>query len=92
VITKLKEAWNYKKPFGVNLQSKLMEVLSRFNCREVPNSNIREVLVSVARYEFITKPFAAVTMINTGIPLLHTSFWSQKSVEKVVLEINCYTS
>ncbi len=63
-----------------------MDMLSRFGCREVPDSlNIKDVIVKVAQYEFIAKPLAAITMISTGIPLLHTSFWSHKSVEDLRL-------
>jgi hypothetical protein len=82
----IREALNRTKAFGSKLQAKLMDMLSRFGCREVPNCiNVKDVIGKVARYEFIAKPLAAVAMINTGIPLLHTSFWSRKSVEDLRL-------
>ena len=46
---------------------------------------MKDVIVKVVHYKFIAKPLAAVTMMSTGIPPLHTSFWHCKSIEDLRL-------
>lgn len=78
----VREAMTCTTAFGPALSHDLVDVLSRFGCREKPTQkNIFEVIVKVARYEFIAKPLAAVTMISTGVTILHASFWRNKTVE-----------
>ena len=37
------------------------------------------VIEQVARYEFMIKPAASVSLINSSIPLNHRGYWSRKS-------------
>ncbi len=68
--------------FSEDLSSKLVAVLSRFGCREVPlPTSLLQILLSVAKHEFVSRPFEAVTHMNGGIPSSHRAFWSQKSIK-----------
>lgn len=70
------------QPFEEQLLDKIMEILPRFGCRQVPNHrNFKEMLMQVARYEFLVKPMAAISLIHDGIPILHSPFWNRLSVE-----------
>ena len=72
---------NTPHSFTTQLKSKLVGVLSRFGCREVPTyQKVREVMINVARYEFTVKPLVAVSQIHGGIPAAHSPFWNKKSV------------
>ena len=52
------------------LRAKLIGILSR--CHQIPNPvNLSNQLVQIARYEFISRPFAAITLISNGIPPQH---------------------
>ena len=80
----VQECLGYKTNFDPKLHDKLVGVLSRFGCREIPSHlSLKDILIKVAQYEFIAKPLAAITMISTGISALHASFWSNKSVEEL---------
>lgn len=37
--------------------------------------------MQVARYEFVVKPMTAVAVIYGGIPILHSPFWSDMSID-----------
>ncbi len=66
--------------FPGELTSRLIGILSRFRCREMPSArNLPQVLLKVANHEFVTRPFAATTIMTNGIPLEHKSFWQEKS-------------
>lgn len=79
----IRECLGCTAPFGANLEGRVMDVLSWFGCREVPSyCNMRKVIIEVAKYEFVVKLLAAITMMSTGIPHSHAAFWSGKSVEE----------
>lgn len=68
--------------FSNDLKTKLLGVFSRFGCRELPTwDNIKDVVNEVARYEFLVKPMAAISKINSGVPSVHVPFWKKQSVE-----------
>lgn len=78
----VREAVNCSTPYSKALKAKILAVLSRFGCREIPTCyNIRDVITKVARYEFVIKPLAAITQIHSGIPVIHAPFWQEQSVE-----------
>ena len=59
--------------FGNAVATKLVSILSRFGCRQVPSPHtLSNLLVQVARHEFISRPFAAITLMNSGIPPEHS--------------------
>ena len=70
------------KHFSTGIQSKLINLLSRFGSRQMPTpSNLRIHLVQVAKYQFLTKPIGAHLAINSGIDTTERAFWSQLSIE-----------
>lgn len=74
-----------KDDFPNYLQRELENVLVNFACRSLPKpSTLLSVIEQVARYEFISKPAAAISMIYSGIPVSHREFWSRKSPDKMV--------
>ena len=78
----LKDALTFDKEgvFPQSVQDNLLNVLSRFGCRLLPKpSNLMELIEQVARYEFIAKPSAAISQINSEIPLNHRNFWNGKT-------------
>ncbi len=70
--------------FTQEMQSVLLNTVSRFGCRQMPTpANLTQLLQQIVQYEFCTKPTAAVAAIHAGIPTSHTLFWRNKSVEFV---------
>lgn len=60
---------------------KLVDILSRMDCREIPNpANLRRLIVQVARHEFLTRPLGALYAFNSGIPATHHPFWNEVNV------------
>ena len=67
--------------FTSDLTTRLVGLLSRFQCRDIPTpSQLRSLLIQVARFEFEVKPMTAVNSINSGIPKEHKHFWKVMSV------------
>ena len=76
----LKAALDSKAPFTSALRADLLNILSRFGCRQMPTpSNLHNLVEQVALYEFCAKPATALALIHSGIPLTHKPFWEQKS-------------
>ena len=54
----------------------LLFVLSQFNIRQIPTPvKFKEMLTQVASYEFVSKPSAALSIMNAGAPVQHRPFW-----------------
>ena len=74
----LKEAFiacNAKQPFNSELQGKLVSLMSRFGCREVPKpENLRRLVLEIGRHEFTVKAVGAIYSMNSGLPHLHQRF------------------
>ena len=88
----LKDALTFEKEgsFPPSVQENLLSVLSRFGCRQLPKpSNLMQLVEQVARYEFISKPSAALSLLHSGIPILHQEFWKSKSVEDIRRLYHC---
>ncbi len=47
-------------------------------------ANLQSCILQVARFEFVSKPAAMITLMNSGIPEAHLKFWSSTSVEGVL--------
>ena len=81
--------------FSPKVQDGLLNTLTRYGCRQMPTpSNLKTSLLQVAHYEFCCKPAAATSMMNSGVPSEHTSFWRSQSVEGVcsiykMLTVSC---
>ena len=75
--------------FSPEIQTSLLEVLSRFGCRTLPTPKILwSIIESSFRYEFLEKPAAAIALVHSGIPKLHRGFWLCKSVHYVAAIYN----
>lgn len=67
--------------FPQHMIDTLLEVLSRYGCRTVPTpTNLMSTIEHVAEHEFLTKPAAAISMVNSGIPNAHREFWSSRTL------------
>lgn len=63
-----KEGMDVKHEFSSDLQTKLVSIVSRFGGRELPTrSNIQQIVLQLAKYQFQVKPLPATIAINTGI-------------------------
>ena len=70
--------------FSVDVQSAVISILSRFDCREVPTPlNLADLIVKVASYEFCCKPMGALAMIHSGIPEEHKPFWRELGIDGI---------
>jgi len=77
-----KSALACEDAFFPELVDELISTLGRFGCREMPTpKNLAIIVTQVAKYQFVTKPAAGITMINSGIPTDHVAFWSSKSLQ-----------
>ena len=80
----LKNALSFTVDFPLNVKEEVIDILSRFGCRQVPTpTNLLNLIVEVARYEFCTKPAAAISLIHSGFPEIHKLFWSSKSASDI---------
>jgi len=58
--------------------------LSQLGCRQMPTPhNLADLIQVVAQYEFCCKPLAAVTMINSGLPMEHKRFWEDLGISGI---------
>lgn len=69
--------------FSPEVQEKLLSTLSRFGCPQMPtpSNQLMACLLQVARFEFCSKPAAAISLMHSGVPLCHTGFWRERAVE-----------
>lgn len=82
-VETLRAAFKVMTPqFGQQLTNDLISLLSRFGCRKVPNhDNLRNLVVDVAKHEFIAKPLAPLYALQSGIPVPHLEFWRQFTLD-----------
>ena len=70
--------------FSTKLSSDLTNLLSRHGCRTLPKlTNVRQLIIEVARYEFTIKAAGATCAMHVGIPEKHKEFWSGHSIEEL---------
>ena len=71
-------------PFSSALQIELVNILSRFGCRQMPTpQSLRTLVEQAARCEFCIKPAAALVLVHSGIPNTHKDFWQSRSASDV---------
>ena len=71
-----------EKSFSCQTQTQLINILSRLGCTEVPSpSNIKQLVLRVARHLFLGKPLGALYALNSGVPIPYHSFWEQFSID-----------
>ena len=79
--------------FSVGVQSKLINLLSRFGSRHLPTPlSLHQQIVQVAKFEFLTKPIAAHIAIHSGISELERAFWNPISLEDLHSLYICLTA
>lgn len=72
------------KVFTVEVRSAIIAILSRFDCRDMPTpSNLADLIVKVAKYEFCCKPLGVIAMIHSGIPQEHKAFWTELGIDGI---------
>ena len=70
--------------FPPRTEAKLIEILSRLGCRELPTPlNIKRLIVSIAKQVFLGKPLGALYAINSGVPKPYLAFFGQLSVDRM---------
>ena len=75
-----------KNAFAPEIYAKLISIISRFEGRQLPTpSNFREIVVQLARYQFLVKPMPATLAIYTGLPDFERPFWEGKSLADIYL-------
>ena len=68
--------------FSQDVMLSLFSVLGRFNIRHVPTpAKFKETLIQIASYEFLSKPSAALSIMNAGVPVQHKAFWEGVSTD-----------
>ena len=62
--------------FSQSVQTRLVNVLSNFDCRELLNpQNFQRMIIDIAIYHFLRKPSAVIADIQSGVPSVHLPFW-----------------
>ena len=70
--------------FPDHVQEKMLNILSRFGCRQIPApASFVACIEDIAKYEFITKPAAAIFSVHSGIPKSHKDFWNKQSISSI---------
>lgn len=70
--------------FSNDLKSKLVSLVSRFDCMDVPTKkNIHRLIRNVARHHFLGKTLGMIYTMHSGVPKTHGPFWKKLSVEKL---------
>ena len=78
--------------FPPDLLEELTTTLGRFECRHLPTpSSLPNIIMQVARHQFITRPAASIGMIHSGIPKCHQPFWNTMSPQQLCMVYECLT-
>ena len=68
--------------YAPQVQEQLVDILSRLGCRELPTPrNMQQLVLGVARHEFLVKPLGALYALHGGVPKVHNDLWIQFSVQ-----------
>ena len=71
--------------FSPPVRQRLITILSGFDCTNVPTpANLKQILLQVARNQFLRKPMAASAEVHSGIPECHRSIWTKKTVRSLM--------
>ena len=67
------------------MQTDLVDILSKFGCRQVPKrANIRTLVLQVATHEMQTVPSRVLHYMHSGVPLQHKPFWESLTVNDLL--------
>ena len=63
------------------MKSDVISILLRLGCGEIPTPH--SLVVNVAKYEFCSKPAAAISIIYYGIPDEFKPFWTELGIDGI---------
>ncbi len=67
--------------FTSTIQDKVIDVLSRFGCTDIPTpSNIRKLIIDLARHHLLGRPLGVLYTLHSGIPTVYHGFLNKFSV------------
>ena len=73
-----------KMSFPTQMVSKLIQLVSRFDCTTIPTcENFWQLVTDIARHLFTGKPLGLLYALHNGVPEPHRSFWESISVKKL---------
>ena len=79
----LREAVN-TTDFSASFQDKVLSILSRLGCMEIPKpSNIKELVMKIAKHLFLVKPLGNLFALRSGVPTCYLPYFKNFSVEKL---------
>lgn len=84
--TVLREAVGYQSgsTFPTNLRSKLIDILSKLECSEIPTPlNLKALLTNSAKCQFLVKPFGLLYAMQSEVLSVYYSFWEDYSIEEM---------
>jgi hypothetical protein len=83
--SKLREAFisvQKTSSLPADTETSVIDILSRYGCTEMPTgSNLKRLVISVAKHIFIGKPLGLLYKLRSGVPLPYNAFWEKYSVE-----------
>ena len=69
----------HEESFSTVVLSGLQTLFSFYGCREFPKpQTLKKLLLQVAKFEFLAKPYQSIKAIQSGI--VHLSFWNKMSL------------
>lgn len=64
--------------FSSGVSDGVLSLFSRFNYRQIATpATFEKMVINSAKYEFLSKPAAAIMMLHRGIPEQHKPFWTK---------------
>ena len=67
--------------FSTTLRQSILGILTRYGCRNLPTpDNLSKLILDAVKYEFVVKPFAAITAMRSGVPKEHQNFWDGMTI------------
>ena len=80
----LMSSQNKEAAFTPQLAESLLTILSTMGCRELPTvHNIQHLVLQVARYELISKPFGSLLSLHRGVPTVYHPFLTGFTVKQL---------
>lgn len=70
--------------FPNDQKSKVIGILSRYECSDIPTPfNLKALLISVAKFQFLVKPLGLLYAMRSGIPKIYIGFWEGYTIEEM---------
>ena len=74
-----------KTNFSAPFQNKVLGILSRLGCTEVPKpSNIKELIMKIAKHLFLIKPLGNIMALRSGVPTCYMPYFNKFSVGELL--------